>query len=875
MKNKCFTLLFGSALLYAMCFVFLPSANIFAQETKPVIPSTTQPLYSIMPSTDSSEAVLPVNHIPQLHLPPSEMLIPPVKIRKNNPFYPRYQLDSIKQVRYQEMMADSSWRSSSNLSHTPQSVEVTQLQAPVLGQNFQGNLDNGAYPPDNAIAISSSGWIVSVVNSSISFYRDNGQVFVNSQALSTYFSFLNIPNAFFFDPRVLFDPVANRFILVCLHGSTVSTSRLIVSFSQSDDPTAGWYTYNYSGNIAGISGWFDYPHIGISANDLYITGNLYNNGGTFLEAVVLQFRKSTGYTGQNLPYGHWRNIMGADNIPAASLKPVSHGYGTGYGPGIYLVSSKPFAGSNIQLFDITQDYGNNPQLQPYSIPCTAYSIGADALQLGSSKTLNVNDCRILDAFFASGKIHYVHHNTFQSGFNGIRYGILDIASSTTTSNTYGLVGSAYSFPCIAPFDASPSATPTVAIGFTRSSSGIYPEARATTVTPGFNFSSSITIKAGQSPITIQTGNEQRWGDYSGISRKHSSATPSVWMFACYGQNTTYGNWIAEIVPQGSGGGSPNATCATATTITCGQTLTGTTSGSAQQVAACDITLNTAPGLWYRYTASQTGQVTATTCNSGTTFDTKIGVFSGSCSNLVCLAGNDDSSDAGCQLGGNDRFSKVTFSATSGQTYYIYVTGFSANSGTFQLSLTCTNAPTLTVSPTTISQTAAAGSASISVTSNCSSWTVSGAPAWATVSPTSGSNNGTITVSFQANTSTQSRSATLTITGCSISRTVSDHAGRRGGHIRSQPHYHQSNGSGRLGQYFRDQQLQFLDGERRTCLGNGIAYVRQQQRYHHRQFSGKHLHTIAQCHPHHHGLQHFAHGDDHAGRRGGHIRSQPH
>jgi hypothetical protein len=49
--------------------------------------------------------------------------------------------------------------------------------------------------------------------------------------------------------------------------------------------------------------------------------------------------------------------------------------------------------------------------------------------------------------------------------------------------------------------------------------------------------------------------------------------------------------------------------------------------------------------------------------------------------------------------------------------------------------------------------------------------VSGAPAWATVSPTSGSNNGTITVSFQANTSTQSRSATLTITGCSISRTV--------------------------------------------------------------------------------------------------------
>jgi len=217
----------------------------------------------------------------------------------------------------------------------------------------------------------------------------------------------------------------------------------------------------------------------------------------------------------------------------------------------------------------------------------------------------------------------------------------------------------------------------------------------------------------------------------------------------------------------SGGGSPNATCSAAATITCGQTVTGTTSGAAQNVSNCGgFDLNTAPGLWYRYTATQTGQVTATTCNSGTTFDTKIGVFSGSCSNLVCVGGNDD--DTACS---SNLRSTVQFSASSGQTYYIYVTGFQTNSGTFQLSLTCTAAPTLTVSPATISQTAAAGSANISVTSTCSSWTVSGAPAWATVSPTSGSNNGTITVSFQANTSTQSRSATLTISGCSITRTV--------------------------------------------------------------------------------------------------------
>lgn len=146
---------------------------------------------------------------------------------------------------------------------------------------------------------------------------------------------------------------------------------------------------------------------------------------------------------------------------------------------------------------------------------------------------------------------------------------------------------------------------------------------------------------------------------------------------------------------------PPSGCATATAITCGgPSVTGTTVGGNTEttIGTCGTALNTAPGRWHTITPTQSGSVTVSLCNPGTNYDTKMGVFSGSCSALVCVGGNDDSPDAGCQLGTLNRFSKVTFAATAGTTYYIYVTGFLTNAGNYELNATCTStltAPTNT------------------------------------------------------------------------------------------------------------------------------------------------------------------------------------
>jgi len=85
---------------------------------------------------------------------------------------------------------------------------------------------------------------------------------------------------------------------------------------------------------------------------------------------------------------------------------------------------------------------------------------------------------------------------------------------------------------------------------------------------------------------------------------------------------------------------------------------------------------------------------------------------------------------------------------------------------------CSTGATLSVAPGTVNVAAAANSAgTFDITSN-TSWTVTDNQSWLTVSPTSGSNNGTVTVTAQENTSASARTATVTVSATGVpSRTV--------------------------------------------------------------------------------------------------------
>lgn len=134
----------------------------------------------------------------------------------------------------------------------------------------------------------------------------------------------------------------------------------------------------------------------------------------------------------------------------------------------------------------------------------------------------------------------------------------------------------------------------------------------------------------------------------------------------------------------------NDVCSQAIAINCGDVVMGTTTNATTQDAPgiCETGLNTAGGVWYSFVG--TGENTiVTTCGAGTTYDTKLGVFTGSCGALTCVAGNDDQG-ASCTF--SNFQSRVVFCTSAGTTYYVYVTGFGSETGDFELSITCGGGP---------------------------------------------------------------------------------------------------------------------------------------------------------------------------------------
>ncbi len=141
--------------------------------------------------------------------------------------------------------------------------------------------------------------------------------------------------------------------------------------------------------------------------------------------------------------------------------------------------------------------------------------------------------------------------------------------------------------------------------------------------------------------------------------------------------------ISCLAYAGGGGAPGNDACSNAVAVTCGNTYNGTTVNSNTTGETSLPSCGTSPsagGVWYVFTGNGS-TVTASLC-SGTSYDSKINVYSGSgcgASLTSCVASNDD----GCGTQ-----STVTFVTTAGTNYYILVNGFSSATGTFQLGITC-------------------------------------------------------------------------------------------------------------------------------------------------------------------------------------------
>ncbi len=133
---------------------------------------------------------------------------------------------------------------------------------------------------------------------------------------------------------------------------------------------------------------------------------------------------------------------------------------------------------------------------------------------------------------------------------------------------------------------------------------------------------------------------------------------------------------------GPGGGGPtgpaNDECSAAIAVTNGTNGSYSSVGATNSSPAWTCAGGGGNDVWFAYTATCTGTATFNTC-TGSTYDTAIEAFSGSCGSLNLLGCNDDT----CNLQ-----SQVTINTTQGSTYYVRVGGYQGASGSFNLSVSC-------------------------------------------------------------------------------------------------------------------------------------------------------------------------------------------
>lgn len=430
--------------------------------------------------------------------------------------------------------------------------------APEDVNGWDGTFGSGT-PNDNHIAVSNNGTVISVLNTVIRVYDENGN-FKNRWGLIQFANVNKKIDAFpvmdrVFDPRVMYDPIADRFILLYMHGTTDKNSFIVVAFSQTNDPSQSWNVYKIPGKPTKDSIWSDYPIVSHNSSDLFFTVNLIGVGASweegFTEAIIWQINKEDGYKGDTLHKNHYSNIK-YQGKSLRSICAIQNGPRP-EGTDNYFISVKPIDEVNDTVFLLhvtnTQRSGKADLTMKTMVSPMKYGFPPSALQPDTSYKLRTNDARVLSAIRLGNSVQYLQNcmnfKTMQAHLthNTIHQISAEphIEANMITDDSLDM-----GYPAIAAAGKTAD-DPSAVITFVYSSPWHYPGTAAIYRNRLGEYSSIVKMVKGKSLINysyIPKG-EQRWGDYEGIQAKYNE--PGVfYAVGSYGINSNMNAWISRI-----------------------------------------------------------------------------------------------------------------------------------------------------------------------------------------------------------------------------------------------------------------------------------------------------------------------------------------
>ena len=418
----------------------------------------------------------------------------------------------------------------------------------------------GGIPNDNTLAVSDSGVVLCGINSLLWGYnteKDTTHFIDQIKSLRAIGG--GSPTDNNFDPKLMFDPDAQRWILVYLQNNSPQNSRIKVCFSTTSDPEDLWYSYVLPGNPLNNNRWTDFPAITLTEDHLFLTVNLIIPDVSwqvgFDGSVIWQMDKQAGYNGDSvLTNNLWSDIKFGNKF-IRNLHPV---WGTtGNATEAFFLSNRNFDVSNDSIFVLHLTGGIDDPNANLDIKVTkatpGYGVPPNGRQEDTdlndpTKGLQTNDARVLGAITNGEWIQYVANTSVPStGFAGVYHGFITniYNNPIINGNIISHPTRDYGYPNIA-FTGDEDCDIEAIIGFNYTSPTEYPGVGAIYYTNDSSYSNPIDLKAGENYTNRHSDSYERWGDYFGIQRKFNEPK-TTWLAGYFGnQNNQNATWVAEV-----------------------------------------------------------------------------------------------------------------------------------------------------------------------------------------------------------------------------------------------------------------------------------------------------------------------------------------
>lgn len=422
---------------------------------------------------------------------------------------------------------------------------------PIVVKGIQGNLANSV-PNDNDIAVSNAGKVVSVVNSNMSVFDDTGKVLLNRKSLTTVFAAAG-NFQWISDPRIIYDPNNDRFIMVCFSGSLSNESTILLAFSQTNDPVANWNVYTLNGNMFNDSTWSDYPIIAISDQDLFITFNQVKDNVSwtvgFKQSVIWQIQKYEGYAGTPLVYDLWSNLQyGGTNL--RNICPAKN-QTTAMGNEMHFLTVRNVASENDSIFitTITNSLasGQAQIQQKVVVSPVKYGFPPNVPQK-NGQYLMTNDARVLAAIYENDVVHFGLNTLNPLYMNaGVMLGRIQQISSNNplvSATIFSAPNQEFGYPSMT-YIGTAATDHRVLYNISHCYTDSFPGTSVLYSNAGGNFSDIVSVKEGVSIINRLTDSVERWGDYTNIQKMYNNPR-RAYLANSWGKASNMNCWIAVI-----------------------------------------------------------------------------------------------------------------------------------------------------------------------------------------------------------------------------------------------------------------------------------------------------------------------------------------